>query len=600
MKGSFWYLWLSVCLFAGCGGGGGNNIPADSTATATAHITVPADQSAVSAQIADLTISIPVGAISSGTRVDFVLRPWNGNTGRVEPIAGSAELEVTMNGEGVRPGKYIEVKIGQTRADGDWKAVAQLFIDGKWHEVSSVERYSSDTVYLDGSSLGVRRGLVSTIKGIIGRIRIPEPDSEVDFVPAFASDPNAETNTKARLFHGFISNKQTMEKLARKLYDTHHYRQIDYVTYPWPDDIEATADLITYKLMDDNFRGVKSDFHCHSMGGLVMRSAIQDKTVTNAVHDLFMICTPNEGSGQADLAGTVRNIHNAFLNNDSDWWPLVTSKAVRQLMTDSEFLSKLNNSSNVIHRGRYGTVLFGGAGDSTVDWTSALATSTSLESFTLGPVWRLDMSGMSGFSHSSLIQTDAGLNRYIQEIQRVWGVNENLPSLTLWTEPNPARANFGDTRWLWTIKARNDGNVSIWFQSLAMAGFGMTGVDLGASWYDPHTQVGEFFPNSYHEWNQSIYPGQVIEIPIISLVGWNGEAIQNVLSEYQARTICVVAIVYKEGNYSPVAIETRLSQVYGDLVPTGDINFSILRSLKNASPGALSSPIVKKGLFKRR
>lgn len=121
--------------------------------------------------------------------------------------------------------------------------------------------------------------------------------------------------------HGYLANNATFLPLATYLAAKGHSSQLDF-TYASSDGIEQAAIKLKH-FLSRHVRGGRIDLICHSLGGLVARTYLQELGGARRVDRCVTIATPHAGT------------YNAY-------W--LWSRVARELRPDSPLLRRLESS----------------------------------------------------------------------------------------------------------------------------------------------------------------------------------------------------------------------------------------------------------------
>jgi pimeloyl-ACP methyl ester carboxylesterase len=149
------------------------------------------------------------------------------------------------------------------------------------------------------------------------------------------------------LIHGVDADKNDCAPLGTMLRDAGY--QVAYFSYPGDQPIEDSAAMLarSMRLLHEQFPTVRTDFVCHSMGGLVARRYIEGEEYKGGVHRLIMVGTPNHGSGWAHFRTALSVQEHYYLRADPEWaWTWLITEGMGEagddLLPGSDFLKDLN------------------------------------------------------------------------------------------------------------------------------------------------------------------------------------------------------------------------------------------------------------------
>jgi pimeloyl-ACP methyl ester carboxylesterase len=126
--------------------------------------------------------------------------------------------------------------------------------------------------------------------------------------------------------------------------------QIAYFSYPCDQDLGESAKLLEKHLaaVRETFPGIRFDFVCHSMGGLIARDYVESDQYANDVDHLILVGTPNSGSRWVKYYPILKAQHEvAEWRSDPEWrWSWIITEGLGEAADDvtprSAFLRALN------------------------------------------------------------------------------------------------------------------------------------------------------------------------------------------------------------------------------------------------------------------
>lgn len=171
-----------------------------------------------------------------------------------------------------------------------------------------------------------------------------------------AADSTATRSVRGRdlyVVHGFLANDSSTAPLAQEMKESGMYRRVFNVAYPCNQSVRTSGHELAELIRQTSDPAGGADLIGHSMGGLVVRWAVEMSYASGYVHNIVTLGTPHLGANAAFLA-------NALLNNPQQWkaqaWPEAAAMAalntagyadaLTDLLPDSSTIKQLNAPSH--------------------------------------------------------------------------------------------------------------------------------------------------------------------------------------------------------------------------------------------------------------
>ena len=562
MRRHFYLTWPLIVLFAiSCGGGGKKG--SDSQVSV---LNVPSGSGAEK-QLKGAKIVVEPGTFATDAQVTIERRLPNQYR--------SPNLDIVTNSVGVVlrtstvPNKDLKVVFPAPTQSGEVVIFAQTNAEEEpWIELEASKVGQTLEVRVPHENLGRSRGSHSTINGPIGTGLIPvanPPDQGYDLIKVAGQGELGAGSVI--LVHGFNNSFPDLAPLGEKLVSRGLYRNAFAVSYDWRLPPDQPAAYLRDRLRELRAFPKSVDIVSHSLGGVIVRFALEEFGETLAVRNAVFVCSPHQGLLTAELSGMLRGLRRNYISYAGKPFKHrgisnFDTPSLANLQNESQFMRKLATPSG--QRGHVNYYALAANSDLVVNTNNGLASRTQLEEFTAGRIERLAEPG----GHSTLVKKDSGIKRLVDLIAAF--VARAGSGLTLTLEPNPVEVNtsFFFEGWVWSVIVQNNTAASITLKTLTFDSFNKNGEWLGVVWYSQATPGGEFFPWEFHGWDLALPPGEEVLLRIGDVPDRNkhsGLTIDEVPEEMRARSL-EHTLTYTDGNGQLQTI-SMLTEYYGNLWP---------------------------------
>lgn len=194
---------------------------------------------------------------------------------------------------------------------------------------------------------------------VLGREDDWQSDYKIKFASGEPASPSGQQkeNQLCLFVHGLNSSSDVMKPLANRIQKLGY--RVAYFDYPNDDRITSSAKRLSSELKSirEKNPNLKVTIIAHSMGGLVSRKTVEEKTLDpHNVCNLCLVCTPSHGSRLARYAFGIDLIEHFFVKRDKNTslsrfkssFADGLNEAAHDLRPDSPFLQHLNS----LHRNK--------------------------------------------------------------------------------------------------------------------------------------------------------------------------------------------------------------------------------------------------------
>ncbi len=574
---------LATLILGGCGGSGGQTTPIEPDTTVV--IEVPAGQ-AVNATVAEATVAVPAGAFAVDTTV--TVQRWRPDQFRLpnrHSRIGSSGFRIRSTSQ---PSTDLELRLPKPADPGTTLAVHQT--EDGWATLDATTAHDTVTVKIAPNTYELVRSQRPGALGLIALAIFPPPPS-LDRTASLErlagrAEFAAVGGRTALIVHGFSDSHEDFALLAAGLLTSGRYGAVYALKYDFRLPGESAAELLRTQLTPYRGRGKVVDIYAHSWGGLVTRHCLETLGETHVIDNVYFVCSPHRGTAIADLGRLVNALVNFTLNvpGTGEYRGLLGlgTPSIQDLASTGRFVRELNQANG--QRGHVNYHLVSAGLDLVVDGDSAHARGVQLEEMTNGTVTRhTDLAA----GHNSLVKSPAGIERLLEFVAE----HRSDRSVEMVLEPNPVEARSDG--WFWTIRIRNHGPTAVRLLTLTFDSFNRNGTWLGATWYDPDSPPGRFFPPEYRRWGLFLDPGQEARLYIRDVPDRNrytGLTIEEVPVEMRARSLEHTLVYERLGQQTTTV--SRLTEYYQDLWPADPNVRSPRAPGQGNGVGQIRSPVV--------